>query len=308
MNEFNPKVSIIIPVYNGANYLSEAIDSALAQSYENVEVIVVNDGSNDDGATEQIIYSYGDKINYLNKENGGVASALNLGLRKMAGEYFSWLSHDDVYYPDKITSQVEWLRQNDGQRNVVLYSDFDLIDSASKVIGTSRIRHLEPEDFTRNLITEHSVNGCTILVPKACLDKTGLFDESLRTTQDYDLWFRMSCDFDFVHLPVALIKSRIHCQQGSVSMSSLMHREQHEFFITFLSKIRASKDCVDVSSCLLKTAIHLTRNKFPEAGAYGYAAARSRMVEDGSRTFNCLWLMGYYHLVTLAVRVYGLFQ
>lgn len=308
MNEFTPKVSIVIPVYNGANYLCEAIDSALAQSYENVEVIVVNDGSSDQGATERIIFSYGDRIRYLSKENGGVASALNIGIRNMTGEYFSWLSHDDVYYPDKVTSQVEWLRQHEGQRDVILYSDFDLIDSDSKVTGSTRVRHLEPEEFTRHLITEHSVNGCTILVSKSCLDKTGLFDESLRTTQDYDLWFRLSWHFAFVHLPIPLIKSRIHCQQGSLSMSSLMHREQHEFFIAFLSKIRTSKDFVDASSCLLKTAIHLASNKFPEAGAYGYAEARSRMVEDGRRSFDDLWLMGYYHLVTLAVRLYRLLR
>ena len=78
-----PLVSIIIPVYNGANYLAEAIDSALAQTYNNVEVIVVNDGSNDNGATERVALSYGDKIKYFAKENGGVSSALKYGIEKM---------------------------------------------------------------------------------------------------------------------------------------------------------------------------------------------------------------------------------
>ena len=71
----NILVSIVIPVYNGANYLSEAIDSALAQTYKNIEIIVVNDGSKDDGATEKVALSYGDKIRYFHKENGGVSSA-----------------------------------------------------------------------------------------------------------------------------------------------------------------------------------------------------------------------------------------
>ena len=75
-----PKVSIVIPVYNGANYLGEAIDSALEQTYENIEIIVVNDGSTDDGATREIALSYGDRIRYFEKENGGVSSALNLGI------------------------------------------------------------------------------------------------------------------------------------------------------------------------------------------------------------------------------------
>ena len=98
-----PLVSIIIPVYNGSNYVKEAIDSALAQTYKNIEVIVVNDGSTDN--TEKIVKSYGDKIRYFYKENGGVASALNLAIENSKGEYISWLSHDDVYYPNKIQEQ-----------------------------------------------------------------------------------------------------------------------------------------------------------------------------------------------------------
>ena len=74
----NPKVSIIIPVYNGENYLREAIDSALAQTYKNFEVIVVNDGSSD--KTDEICKSYGSRIRYFKKENGGVSTALNLGI------------------------------------------------------------------------------------------------------------------------------------------------------------------------------------------------------------------------------------
>ena len=90
-----------MPVYNGANYVREAIDSALAQTYDNIEIIVVNDGSSDGGRTEEICLAYGDKIRYFSKPNGGVASALNLAVREMTGEYFSWLSHDDLYYPQK---------------------------------------------------------------------------------------------------------------------------------------------------------------------------------------------------------------
>ena len=81
-----PKVSIVIPVFNGENYLHEAIDSALAQTYKNCEIIVVNDGSTDN--TEAIAKSYGNKIRYFRKENGGGSSALNLGIDNMEGEDF----------------------------------------------------------------------------------------------------------------------------------------------------------------------------------------------------------------------------
>ena len=86
---YQPKISIVIPAYNASNYLAEAIDSALAQTYPNVEIIVVNDGSKDDGATERIALSYGDKIRYFSKENGGSSSALNTGIANMTGEWFS---------------------------------------------------------------------------------------------------------------------------------------------------------------------------------------------------------------------------
>ena len=78
-----PLVSIIIPVYNGSDYLKEAIESALAQTYSNIEILVVNDGSCDDGKTEEIALSYKDRIRYITKPNGGVSSALNLGIAQM---------------------------------------------------------------------------------------------------------------------------------------------------------------------------------------------------------------------------------
>ena len=107
---FYPKVTIVIPVYNGANYLGNAINCALAQTYQNVEVLVINDGSTDNGETERIARSYGDRIRYFYKPNGGVSSALNLGIQNMTGDYFSWLSHDDAYTSDKIADAVNIFR------------------------------------------------------------------------------------------------------------------------------------------------------------------------------------------------------
>ena len=124
MEQFHPLVSIIIPVYNGANFLAQAIDSALSQTYDNIEILVINDGSTDNGATEQIALSYGNKVRYFNKRNGGVSSALNLGIEKMQGEYFSWLSHDDLYEPEKIKKQIEVLQGlPDHNKTIIMCAD-----------------------------------------------------------------------------------------------------------------------------------------------------------------------------------------
>ena len=95
-----PLVSIVIPVFNGEDFLDEAIKSAINQTYRNIEILVINDGSTD--GTEKIANKYEKQIRYFYKENGGVASALNLAIKEMKGEYFSWLSHDDYYDPSKI--------------------------------------------------------------------------------------------------------------------------------------------------------------------------------------------------------------
>ena len=136
-----PLVSIIIPVYNGSNYMREAIDSALAQTYQNTEVIVVNDGSNDDGATDEIARSYGDKIRYFIKENGGVSSALNLGIRMMKGDYFSWLSHDDVYTPAKLEKQIALLADHGDGKTIVMCAtqQINAKSNLAKVSSTSFI-------------------------------------------------------------------------------------------------------------------------------------------------------------------------
>ena len=103
--EIRPLVSIVIPFLMVRTYLSEAIESVLAQTYEHLEIIVVNDGSTDE--TEQIVLSYRDKIRYFSKENGGVSTALNIGITNMRGEYFLWLSHDDLLKPDAIEKMIK---------------------------------------------------------------------------------------------------------------------------------------------------------------------------------------------------------
>lgn len=228
--EFNPKVSIIIPVYNGSNYLQEAIDSALAQSYKNIEIIVVNDGSNDCSKTEKIATSYSDKIKYFYKENGGVASALNMGIGNMTGNYFSWLSHDDIYFPDKIEKQVRYLEGKEN-KEIITYCDSELIDKDSKTIRISRI----DQEYLKNLrltVLSSSIGGCSYLIPRVCFEKVGFFNEKLKTTQDNEMWLRIAmAGFAFQYLPEILVKYRSHPNQGSKIWKNYHEKEREEYYL-----------------------------------------------------------------------------
>lgn len=212
----DPKVSIVIPVYNGSRYLSEAVDSALKQTYKNLEVIVVNDGSNDGGKTEKSISLYGDKIRYFYKENGGVASALNLGIKQMTGEWFSWLSHDDVYFKDKIDEQIAFIKRNPKAR--FLFSPFILIDEAGEKLREKVYQWTPDPDIPliRQLLEGNKINGCTTLIHKSCFEKVGLFNERNKMAQDYEMWLMLSAYFKLYHCPELVLKSRIHKEMGSL--------------------------------------------------------------------------------------------
>lgn len=210
MNNFNPLVSIIIPVYNGANFLSEAIDSALAQTYKNLEIIVVNDGSTDD--TESIALSYGDKIRYFRKENGGTPTALNLGIKNMRGEYFSWLSHDDLYYPNKIERNVEELA-NLEDKNTIIISDLDGMTDHTRTFRSALYQEHRDAYPSRNSFWLYPVvysktHGCTHLISKKVFETVGLFDVNERVAHDFEFYYRAFAKFPHKYINEPLVTAR----------------------------------------------------------------------------------------------------
>lgn len=227
------KVSIVIPVYNGEDYMREAIDSALAQTYGNIEVIVVNDGSTD--KTDEIAKSYGDKIVYIKKENGGVSTALNLAIEEMTGDYFSWLSHDDRYYPQKVEREMKYLEENGLlDQKVIMFSDYDLMDENSKVFATSVKDHKVLEKKPDYCILRGDINGLALLIPKQAFAECGSFRTDLRCVQDYVLWEKMRASgYTFIHIPEILVTTRLHSlQQGNTSPVALAENE--EFWINLV--------------------------------------------------------------------------
>jgi glycosyltransferase involved in cell wall biosynthesis len=249
---YHPKVSIIIPVYNGSNYLSESINCALTQTYSNIEVIVVNDGSCDNGASEQIAQRYGDKIRYFAKQNGGVSSALNLGISKATGEWISWLSHDDLYYPNKIEKQVVFLNDllkkdpSTDLNKTVVFCDGELIDANGRLLFRYDQRQNHTEDnlelMLRNIMHNY-LGGNTFLLPIECFKDIGSFNEELRTVQDFDFWYRLLfAKYRFCNVKEILVKGRIHGAQVTFTQAAKGRQEMKGFYQRFLKDLSSHKD------------------------------------------------------------------
>jgi glycosyltransferase involved in cell wall biosynthesis len=240
MNEKEtPKVSIVIPVYNGSNYLREAIDSALAQTYGNCEVLVVNDGSDDGGQTEAIALSYGEKLRYFKKENGGVASALNLGIREMTGEYFSWLSHDDVYYPQKVEKEIGAVLAS-GDATRLVQCEYDFYDETT---GT-----YTPTDFSRYYTTEQltdsvfsilqlQIHACSALIHRSQFERVGVFDETRPYTQDIELWFRLFRGQRSLWVGESLYKVRVHPESTSKHYYDAWNKENVSLYMQIMDQM-----------------------------------------------------------------------
>lgn len=236
--EFKPKITIAIPVYNGSNFMKVAIDSALAQTYDNKEILVINDGSTDNGETEKIALSYGNKIRYIKKENGGVATALNLAIKEMKGDYLSWLSHDDIYKPYKIEKQIETIKKLE-DKTTILFSNVELIDEKGEIFCTTNYSNLMThEELCQGIypVIKGTVNGCSMLISKKCFDKVGLFNENLKTSNDYEMWLRLFKEFKSYLIEEPLIQYRIHKNQDTTK-SPYTLKEANKLWVDIINNL-----------------------------------------------------------------------
>lgn len=245
--KYEPLVSVIIPVYNGANYVGHAIECALSQTYQNIEIIIVNDGSTDHGETERVVKKYqSDRIRYYEKENGGVSSALNYAINEMHGEWFSWLSHDDGYYPQKIQRQIETINdlvEKEGlpPEQYVIYGQNETIDSRGNVI--LRKRHKINNDSTMidlllDNIHDYKICGCAVLVHRSQLLAIGGFNESIRTVSDAECFYRLILHgMRFYYLNEILVQSRQHKKQVGKQKAQLFQDEGDRFHVWLFRQI-----------------------------------------------------------------------
>lgn len=218
-------VSIIIPVYNGEDYIQESVQSAILQSYSNIEIIVVNDGSTDQ--TIEKLKQFNSNIKLISKENGGVASALNTGICEANGDYIAWLSHDDIFYSSKILKQIRFLIDHPGF--IACYADFQIIDPEGNPVKNIITPWYPAKEIPFQFLKNMYINGSTTLIRKQILLDVGLFNPNLLHTQDLDMWLRLSKIGEIGKVEEILLKSRSHPLQGSLNFEKQIFEEQNFF-------------------------------------------------------------------------------
>jgi glycosyltransferase involved in cell wall biosynthesis len=190
-------VSVVIATYNMGHYLTQAVQSVLAQSYPNVDVYVVDDGSTDDTPTVVRQWSAHPRVHVHRQSNGGQAHAKNQGIALSRGEFVAFLDADDVWLPEKLMRQMPLFA---GRPDIgVVYSDYECMDSEGRPLPKGPTC-MHRGSVSGALLIENFVSFPTAVVRRECLERHGAFDETLGMGIDYDLWLRLSahCQFDFV--------------------------------------------------------------------------------------------------------------
>lgn len=229
-----PKVSIIIPFYN-CSYVDQAVESALNQTYPNTEIIVVDDGST---VFTEKIYPFWEKIKYIRKVNGGTATAINAGIQAATGEYIAWLSSDDLFLPEKISRQMEFMQNNQSE---ISFTNYHVINQNNEIVIPfcgRRLGHMV-NDIYQDFLKFNVVNGCTVIMKKAIFEKVGYFNPLLRYTQDYEMWFRLLVNgHKMYYLDEALIKFRQHNESGTSKYRPEMLKEMNVVEKIYRPKLR----------------------------------------------------------------------
>lgn len=197
MMDTNKLVSVIVPAYNMCAYLPFALQSILDQSYPHFEIHVVDDGSKD--ATREVMDRFlkDIRVHYHYQENRGVSVARNTGIRSAKGDYIALCDADDMWVPNKLELQVLCL-DNAPQVGVV-YTNVSHIDAIGHQVRTYQTQRFSGR-ITDKLLVRNFVTGCSSLIRRECFDRLGLYDETLTTGEDYDLWLRISAEYDFLYL------------------------------------------------------------------------------------------------------------
>ncbi len=226
-----PKVSVIIPTYNRSHFLSRAIKSVLNQTFQDFELIIVDDGSTDN--TKEVIENFQEKdkrIKYIwQKNSGGPAKTRNKGIEKSEGEYIAFLDDDDECLPKKLEKQILLFKESKVP-NLGFVGGLDII------VGKKPIKDITPFYKSGNILKDlcfHCIirTPGTVLVKRSVLQKVGFFDEKFKAADDYDMWIRISQHYSFDYVKENILKYHVHTNNLSQNKETFYQRVEDECFL-----------------------------------------------------------------------------
>lgn len=192
-------VSVIIPTYNRAQIIIESINSVLNQTYQNFEILVIDDGSTDN--TKDIVESINDiRIRYIYQENSGPSAARNNGIKNANGEWIAFLDSDDIWLPEKLGKQIEVINSSDDRLGIITCWSYNCYYNNNEFIKEKNISTAKNSmDFMLGMLLDKKVitGTNTFVIKKVCFSDSGYFDETIKCREDWDMWFRISLKYDF---------------------------------------------------------------------------------------------------------------
>ncbi|MBD2730079.1 glycosyltransferase [Nostoc sp. FACHB-892] len=216
ISEKLPKISVIIPAYNSEKTIAHTIQSVLNQTFTDLELIVINDGSQD--STLEIVTQIKDpRIKVFSYSNAGGNVSRNRGLQRAVGEFVSFLDADDLWTPDKLQSQLKALQENVTAK--VAYSWTDYINTNGEFILSGKRVNVNGNVYENLLLNNFLENGSNPLICRKSLITLNGFDESLSAAQDWDMWLRLASKFDFICVPSVQILYRISTNSVSCNLA-----------------------------------------------------------------------------------------
>ena len=248
------EISVILPTYNRCLFLKQAIESVLAQTFTDYELIVVDDGSTDE--TPELLASYGEKIITIRQENKGVSAARNAGIQKASARLIAFLDSDDLWMPEKLAVQKAFFdaRPND----LICQTEEIWIRNGIRV--NPKIKHKKQS----GMIFEPSLHLClvspsAVMIRRELFDAVGMFDENILACEDYDLWLRTACQY-----PVYLISDPLILKQGGhadqLSKSPGLDQYRIRSLLNLLESGILTQSQYQASACVLKMKCRIFAN------------------------------------------------
>ncbi|MBN1317553.1 MAG: glycosyltransferase [Anaerolineales bacterium] len=201
-----PTISVVLPSFNGAATIRETVESVLNQTFSDLELLIVDDGSTD-STIEQLDNLKDERLEIFTFSNSGLAANRNRGIARSRGEFIAFIDQDDIWLPGKLAAELEALREY--PEAAVAYSWVDCIDVEGNFLWPGSRNEIRGDIYSRLIQEDLLVCGSNALIRKNDLMDVGVFDETLNSAEDWDLWIRLSAQFPFVCVPVVHVLYRI---------------------------------------------------------------------------------------------------